>query len=274
MKNNNWSCAVSQLCSRLLFSAACASSTKLQKKCQNICTFHGPPLCSKAVTSLGILEWADETRPRLQYSANSLSRKTSAGSNKVQGSKRSQKKGQKWPGCLGSSWFIMVHPKSDSSTEGSCGPKPKKRWMCFQRHLYWLWQFHSESVMYYQKSMLQRWSLITRVLQQPQETVKNVCLAWLMHVTWRDGGCSFQQPELAYPHSHRRGTGWPCSHCSASCKHHLRQAPQHTPDIISPLGSLRVIYLWERHGPFLERTITVCQTLSPPGHMQYPWYNQ
>lgn len=127
MKNNNWSCAVSQLCSRLLFSAACASSTKLQKKCQNICTFHGPPLCSKAVTSLGILEWADETRPRLQYSANSLSRKTSAGSNKVQGSKKSQKKGQKWPGCLGSSWFIMVHPKSDSSTEGSCGPKPKKR---------------------------------------------------------------------------------------------------------------------------------------------------
>ena len=145
----------------------------------------------------------------------------------------------------------MVHPKSDSSTEGSCGPKPKKGKVCFQRHLYWLWQFHSESVMYYQESMLQCWSLSTRVLQEPQETVKNVCLAWLMHVTWRDGGCSFQQPELAYPHSHRRGTGWPCSHCSASCKHYLRQAPQHTPDIISPLGSLRVIYLWEGHGPLI-----------------------
>ena len=31
----------------LLFSEAWTSSTKLQKKCQNICIFHGPPLCKK-----------------------------------------------------------------------------------------------------------------------------------------------------------------------------------------------------------------------------------
>ena len=42
LKNSQWSCPVSQLCSRLLFSEAWASSTKLQKKCQNICIFHGP----------------------------------------------------------------------------------------------------------------------------------------------------------------------------------------------------------------------------------------
>ena len=110
LKNSHWSCAVSQLCSRLLFSEAWASSTKLEKKCPNICIFHGPPLCSKAVTSLGILEWADETRPRLQYSANSLSRKTSAGSNKVQGSKKSQKRGRNGLAAWvhhGSSWCIQ-----------------------------------------------------------------------------------------------------------------------------------------------------------------------